>query len=123
MNLLDVNISMIESKIHDLRIVHAKQFRSLIIEIPTTQSGTNLIIFLPFNSSLAEVEEAFGKRPDEKGRKAVPKAYIPSNDVSTIDKIIENLASVPKTKNVKVFIPRSVSLTLIGNKNIRSIVV
>ena len=106
MNLLDVTTSMMESKISDFRIAHAKEHKCLILELPTLQSSTDLIIFLPYNSSLAKIEEVFGKNPDEKGRKAVPKAYIPSNEVANIDKMISQLRSTPKTKNVKIFIPR-----------------
>ena len=108
MNILDVKTSMMESKISDFRIAHAKQYRCLILELPTTKSSTDLIVFLPYNSSLAKVEEVFGKNPDEKGRKAIPKAYVPSNEVSKIDKMISQLRNTPKTKNVKIFIPRSV---------------
>ena len=108
MHLLDGKTPMMESKISHFRIARAKQYKCLILELPTSISGTDMIIFLPYNSSLEEIEEVFGKNPDEKGRKAVPKAYIPSNEVAKIDQLISQLRDTPKTKNVKIFIPRSV---------------
>ena len=108
MHLLDGKTPMMESKISHFRIAHAKQYKCLILELPTSISGTDMIIFLPYNSSLEKIEEVFGKNPDEKGRKAVPKAYIPSNEVAKMDQLISQLRDTPKTKNVKIFIPRSV---------------
>ena len=107
MNVLDVKIPMMESEIHDLRIVHAKQHKCLAMEIPTTTSNTDLIIFLPFNSSLAKVEEIFGKKPDD-GPVTREEKLEQSNlkDTAMLDKIIAQLSNVPKTKNAKIFMPR-----------------
>ena len=107
MNVLDVKIPMMESEIHDLRIVHAKQYKCLVMEIPTTMPNTDLIIFLPYNSSLEKVEEVFGKKPEDGPvtREAkLEKSRL--KDAATLDKIIKQLSGVPKTKSVKIFMPR-----------------
>ena len=116
MNVLDVKIPMMESEIHDLRIVHAKQHKCLVMEIPTTIPNIDLIIFLPFNSSLEKVEEVFGKKPEDG---PVPREIKleKSNlkDAAALDKIIAQLSGVPKTKNVKIFMPRYIFLIICFN--------
>ena len=103
MNILDVKIPMMESQIKDLRIIHAKEYGCLVLDIPTSLPSMNLIIFLPINSSLAKVEEVFGKKPYDG---PVPKSESHINDAAIIDKVIEQLQSVKETKNVKIFMPR-----------------
>ena len=105
MGVVDVKIPMMESEVQDMRVINAKDFGCFVLEIPTSMSKSSLILFLPHNSSLSEVEQVFGNLPTSSSSPRVEPPPSPA-----LETIINHLQNTTKTANVKVFMPRYVNI-------------
>ena len=93
-----------ESKVQEIRVIQSKEFGCFVLELPAARPNSSMILFLPHKSSIGKVEEVFGRKPDNG-----PSPRVQSPSTSVLDKIIEQLENTPKTKHVKVFMPRYVT--------------
>ena len=101
-----------ESKDEEIRVIQSEQFGCRVLELPAATSNSSMIIFLPHTSSISKVEEVFGRMANNG-----PSPRVQSPSTSLLEQIIEKLENTPKTKHVKVFMPRYVSSQYLRKTN------